>query len=556
MTAAPPLPGLRYHHPAPTIASAITQADVVVYGATSGGVTAAVRAARDGLSVLLLAFDDHVGGMTAGGLGETDVGRPEAIGGLARAFYTEVAAAYRAPDPHWTVEARVAEEIFERWLTDAGVRVRRHQHLSGLTKQAGRIVELRTDDGGRHRASVFIDASYEGDLMAAAGVSYTVGREAASVYCESLAGVQHSENHQFDRAVDPYAVPGQPASGLLPGICADAYGQVGDGDRRVQAYNFRLHVTTSPRRVAFPEPDGYDPGRYELLRRYIDAGVFELYGRTTPVRGDVFDMNNHGAFSSDHIGANYDWPEAVTIDADTTPSTQAARAAEGYARREEIFADHVRYQAGLLYFLANDRRLPAAVRDATRAYGLAPDEFRGTAHWPHQLYIREARRMVASYVITQHDAAGLAHQPDSIALASYVMDSHNTRRVLVDGHPRNEGNVQHPLAAPLGVPYRSIVAHLDECANLLVASAVSASHVAFASVRMEPVFMALGEAAGCAAGQAVTAGVAVQHVDYETLRGALARSGAVLSWPPERSPETASTAPVGSRRPSQEGAHV
>lgn len=522
-----------------------TTADVVVYGATSGGVTAAVRAARDGHRVLLLAFDDHVGGMTTGGLGETDVGRAAAIGGLSRAFYSEVAAHYGAPDPHWTVESHVAEAIYDRWLSSAGVRVLRRQHLSGVSLRDGRITELRTDDGGRHRAAVYVDATYEGDLLAAAGVPATVGREAAAVYGEPLAGVQRSDTHQFERDVDPYVLPGRPESGLLPGICADAYGTVGDGDRRVQAYNFRLHVTTGPDRVAYPEPDGYDPSRYELLRRYIEAGVFELYGRTTPIHGDVYDMNNHGAVSSDHIGANYGWPDAVRIDPLAAPEAQAASAAAGYARREEIFADHVRYQAGMLHFLANDRRLPDAVRAATRAYGLAPAEFRDTAHWPHQLYIREARRMVGDYVITQHDASGRSPVADPIALASYVMDSHNAKRTLVGGHPRNEGNVQHPLAAPMGIPYRALVPPTGSCANLLVAAAVSASHVAFASVRMEPVFMMLGEAAGAAAGLAAASGVGVRDVDYETLRKALLRTGAVLSWPPSAEASTVSGSPRG-----------
>ncbi|MFC3499409.1 FAD-dependent oxidoreductase [Micromonospora krabiensis] len=516
MTTAPALPGLHHYLPAPSEAAApqVREADVVVYGATSGGVTAAVRAARAGLNVVLLAYGDHLGGMTASGLGTTDVGRAATVGGLARRFYDRVAAVYQAPPPHWDVEARIAEEIFDGWLTAVGVRVHRRQRLTSVRRESGRIVELGTDDGNRYRAAVYVDASYEGDLMAGAGVRYTVGREASATYGEPLAGVQHSVNHQFERPVDPYVLPGRPESGLLPGISADAYGTVGDGDRRVQAYNFRLHVTTSPRRIPFPRPEGYDPGRYELLRRYIDAGVFELYGRTTRVRGDVFDMNNHGAFSSDHIGANYDWPEA------------------DHARREEIFQDHVRYQAGLLFFLANDPRLPTAVRDATREYGLAPTEFTDTAHWPHQLYIREARRMIADYVITQHDGTGRTRAADPIALASYVMDSHNTRRVLVDGHPRNEGNVQHPLTVPLGIPYRSVVPRAAECANLLVASAISASHVAFASVRMEPVLMMVGEAVGAAAALSIADKVAVQEVDYEALRKDLLRSGAILTWPP------------------------
>ncbi|GAA5200407.1 hypothetical protein GCM10023322_78230 [Rugosimonospora acidiphila] len=513
------LPGVRYYHPPTPVGArdATLTTDLVVYGATSGGVTAAVAAAREGRSVALLAFGDHLGGMTTGGLGTTDVGHPGTVGGLARAFYRQVAAAYHAPDPHWDAEPRVAEEIFERWLAAAHVTVLRRAHLSGVRMAGDRIAELRTDDGRRYHARVFIDASYEGDLLAAAGVSHTIGREASTVYGESLAGVQPSHNHQFQRPVDPYLRPGHPESGLLPGISADPHGPAGAGDHRLQAYNFRLAVTTGARRVPYPRPDGYDPDRYELLRRHIDAGIFELYGRTTRVHGDVFDMNNHGAVSSDHIGANYEWPEA------------------DYARREEIFNDHVRYQAGLLHFLANDPRLPAEVRDATRGYGLAPEEFGDSSHWPHQLYIREARRMVSDHVITQHDAAGRAGVPDPVALASYVMDSHNAKRVLVDGYPRNEGNVQQPLARPFGVPYRSLVPRSGECANLIVASAVSASHLAFASVRMEPVFMMLGEAAGVAAAHAVAAGVAVQDVDYGTLAKALTGGGGILTWPPVQS---------------------
>jgi hypothetical protein len=510
----PALEGLHYHQLPPTSEPTDqSEADVVVHGATSGGVTAAVRAARAGLSVVLLAFDDRVGGMTASGLGETDVGDPDTIGGLARAFYAEVAAAYKAPDPHWRVEAHVAEEIFLRWLADAGVVLRRRRHLLDVTMRAGRITELRTDDGSTYRAKVYIDASYEGDLLAAAGVSFAVGREASSVYSESIAGVQRSINHQFQRQVDPYVVPGQPSSGLLPGISPEPHGPVGSGDRHVQAYNFRLHVTDGPHRLPFPRPDGYDASRYELLRRYLEAGVYELYGRTTRVHGTVFDMNNHGAFSSDHIGASDEWPEA------------------GYTRREEIFQDHVRYQAGLLHLLSTDPSLPRAVHEQTRAFGLAPGEFTTTSHWPHQLYIREGRRMVAEHVITQHEATGWTVVSDPIAVASYVMDSHNAKRVLVDGHPRNEGNVQTPLTQPFGVSYRSIVPRSSECENLVVAAAVSASHVAFASVRMEPVFMTVGEAAGCAASHAISAGVAVQDVEYDILRRDLTGAGGIVGWP-------------------------
>lgn len=508
MTSAPALPGVRYLLPAIGAPERL-DADVVVYGATAGGATAAIAAARKGRSVVLLAFGDHVGGMTASGLGTTDVGDAATVGGLAREFYRRVAHRYRAADPHWDVEAGLAEAILTEWLADSSVQLRRRRHLDGVVMDGQRIAAITTDDGSAYAARVFVDASYEGDLMARAGVSHTVGRESSEVYGEPQAGVQRSGNHQFQRPVDPYVEPGRPESGLLPGISPDPMGATGDGDRRLQAYNFRLHVTTGADRVPFPEPDGYDPDRYELLRRYIDAGVYELYGRCTRVRGEVYDMNNHGAVSSDHIGANYRWPEA------------------GYDEREAIFQDHVRYQAGLLHFLANDRRLPERVRADTRLFGLAPQEFAAQSHWPHQLYVREARRMVAERVVTQHDAAGRGCA-DPVALASYVMDSHNAKRVVVDGQPVNEGNVQHPLSTPFGVPYRALVPARGECENLLVASAVSASHVAFASVRMEPVFMMLGEAAGTAAALAAADKTAVQDVDYGRLRGDLLAGGAIL----------------------------
>lgn len=506
------LPGVRYYLPSRARPpESPIHSDVVVYGATAGGITAAIRAARDGYSVTLLAFGDRLGGMTASGLGTTDVGDPSTVAGLARTFYIAVANEYRARSPHWDVEASVAEEIFETWLADAGVNVCRRQHLDSVTMRNGRITELRTDDGSAYRGHVYVDASYEGDLMAAAGVSYTTGREASSLYGEALAGVQHSVNHQFTRGVDPFVVPGRPESGPLPGVSSDTYGQVGDGDHRIQAYTFRLHVTTSPHRVRWPRPEGYDPERYELLARYVDAGMYELFGRTTRVHADVYDMNNHGAFSSDHIGANYDWPEA------------------SYARREEIFQDHVRYQAGLLYFLATDPRVPDPVHERTRSFGLASSEFRDTSHWPHQLYIREARRMVSDYVVTEHDATGRARVDDPVAMASYVIDSHNAKRVIVDGDPRNEGNVQQPITSAFGIPYRALVPRAGECENLLVAAAVSASHVAYASVRMEPVFMMLGEVCGSAAVLAVKDQLSVQNIEYEALRRQLAINGARLA---------------------------
>ncbi|MFT4211852.1 MAG: FAD-dependent oxidoreductase [Microbacterium sp.] len=484
--------------------------DLVVYGATSGGVAAAYRAALEGLRVALLVFGDHIGGMSTGGLGLTDVGDPETVGGLARAFYDGVADRYGVERPEWYFEPHVAEDVFAQWLSHPSITVRSRQQLAAVEVENGRIREIATGDGSRFRAEIFIDASYEGDLLAGAGVTYVVGREDADVYGEPSAGARHDRGHQFVAPVDPHTIPGMPTSGLLPGIDPDGFGAVGKGDRRVQAYNFRLCVTTASDRIPFPRPRGYAPERYELLLRYIATSEFDLTGRTCPVHGDVYDMNNHGAVSSDLIGGSWEWPEAT------------------YQRRQELFDDHVNYQAGMLYFLANDPRVPAATRDVANAFGLSPHEYTSTSNWPAQLYVREARRMVGERVVTQHDALAPDAVTDPIALASYTMDSHHVRRYVDRGRVVNEGNVQQEVDEPFGVSYRSILPVRSECENLLVISAISASHVAYSAVRMEPVFMMLGDAAAVAAAISVEADTALHDVDYAELAAALEARGVIL----------------------------
>ncbi|MBB5787898.1 FAD-dependent oxidoreductase [Jiangella mangrovi] len=505
-------PGLRYWYPVPRDPG-VVRTDVCVYGGTSAGVTAAVRAAQAGRSVALVVFGRHLGGLSSAGLGATDTGRIESIGGLSREFYRRLGAHYGRPES-FTFEPHVAEQTFDAWVEEAGVQVYRDHRLEDVRMLGDRIHSLRAENGKVFIADAFIDASYEGDLMATAGVSYTVGREANATYGETLNGVQFRTGHQFQRQIDPYVVPGDPSSGLLQGVMPDEPGTTGQGDDRIQAFNFRICLTRAADRRPFPRPPGYDAGRYELLLRYLRAGVWDAMRLNTPMPNGKTDMNNNGAVSTDNIGRNYAWPDG------------------DHATREAIFQDHVTYQQGMLWFLANDPRVPDAIRAEVNAWGLTNDEFTGTGGWSHELYIREARRMLGDYVITEHDCRWTVAAPDSIALASYTMDSHNCARVVVGGFARNEGDVQVPPAGPYGISYRAIVPQRGECTNLLVACAISASHIAFGSARMEPVFMATGHAAAVAADLALSGGVAVQDVHYPTLRQRLRADGMVITWPP------------------------
>lgn len=515
--------GLYYYRRSIRQPQRMVDADVCVYGATSAGVIAAVQAARMGRSAVLVGFGRHIGGMTSGGLGATDVGNSAAIGGLSRQFYDRIGAHYGTA-VQFTFEPHVAEQVFEDWLAETGVTVYREEHLHEVHRQGTVIREIVMESGRTFRSGAYVDATYEGDLMARAGITYTVGREGNAVYGETWNGYHVSTNHQFRVPVDPYRTPGDPASGLLPGISAAPPGTTGAGDRRVQAYDFRLCLTRAADRLPFPQPPGYDPARYELLLRYLQAGVWDVFGNNQTMPNGKSDLNNNGAVATDDIGAADGWPEG------------------DYHERERIFQEHVAYQQGLLYFLANEPQVPASVRSAVSSWGLPRDEFTDTSGWSHELYVREARRMVSDYVITEHDCSGRAVAADSVGLASYTMDSHNCERIVIDGHPSNEGNVEVGVPAPYPLSYQAIVPRAGECANLLVPAAVSASHIGYGSVRMEPVFMILGQAAGTAAAQAVAAGAAVQRIDYTALRAQLLADGALLEWPPPVSPLTVSAA--------------
>jgi hypothetical protein len=525
--------------------------DIVVYGGTSGGVVAAVQAARMGKSAILVEAGRHLGGLTSGGLGATDIGNKAAIGGIAREFYRRVARHYarddawihqkrgeyastrQRPDEDtmWTFEPHVAEDIYGAMIREAGVPVLFGERLvlkSGVTKQGDRIVAIRLESGKTIRGRMFIDASYEGDLMAGAGVSYHVGRESNDRYGETINGVQVRNLHQFQVPVDPYVVPGNPSSGLLPGVQPGRPGKNGEGDALVQAYNFRMCMTDVPaNRIPWPRPEGYDPLHYELLLRFIQAGGWRGLGGVLPMPNRKTDTNNSGAVSTDNIGMNYAYPDG------------------DYATREAIFREHVTYQQGLMWFLANDPRVPEKIRRDVGRWGLCKDEFTETGGWPHQLYIREARRMISDYVMTQHNCQRRAVADDPVGLAAYTMDSHNCRRFVDDqGHARNEGDVQVGGFPPYPIAYRSIVPKEAECTNLLVPVCLSASHIAYGSIRMEPVFMVLGQSAATAAARAIDGGLAVQRIDGPAFRKRLRDDGQILEW---TAPVRAAAAPRSDR---------
>ena len=491
------------------------QVDVCIYGGTAAGVAAAIQAARDGLKVVLVAPEQRLGGLTTGGLTWTDFGNKGSIGGISREFYRRLGRMYGVAE-EWTFEPKVAEQVLQEMIAEARVPVRPGHFLKSLRRKGSRIQAITTERGLTVEARIFIDTTYEGDLMARAGVSCTVGREDNSKYRETLNGSQVRDKHQFDYSVSPFVVDGDASSGLLPGIESGPVAPNGTGDRRVQAYNFRMTLTQVPEnRIPFPKPRGYDPREYVLLSRYLQHDWKWVFGKFDPLRGGKVDKNNHGPISTDFIGRNYAWPEA------------------DYKTREKIFQAHVVYQQGLMWFLANDPAVPEECRARMSAWGLCKDEFTDTGGWPRQLYVREARRMVSDYVLTEHDCRGVRKAEDSIGLGSYGMDSHNCRRVVIDGAVKNEGDVQVGGFSPYPIAYRSIVPRRGECENLLVPVCVSTSHIAYGSVRMEPVFMILAQSAAAAARIALEGDGAVQNVDYGRLRARLVELGQVIEWKPE-----------------------
>ncbi len=502
------------------VRSEIITMDVCVFGGTSAGVIAAVQTAKLGRCAIVVEPGRHLGGLTSGGLGFTDIGNKSAIGGLSREFYRSLGKHY-GRDEAWTFEPSVAEREFYALLAEAKVIARFNQRLASVKKSGARIVEISTEGGDVYRAKMFVDATYEGDLMAKAGVSYFVGREANATYGETLDGVRGTTpKHQFLVAVDPYVKPGDAASGLLPFIQAEPLGREGDGDRCVQAYNLRLCLTKNPaNRKPIDAPANYDPSKYELLGRYFEA--IAAAGKTLTLKQlikidlvtpEKTDINNNGAFSTDFIGGSYPWPEAR------------------YAEREKIYREHLDYVRGFLTYLATSPRVPASIRAEMGEWGLTKDEFTDSGGWPHQLYVREARRMISDFVMSEKNCRRVEVIDDAVGLAAYNMDSHNARRIVRDGHVENEGDVQVPPMSPYPISYRAIVPKSGECENLFVPVCLSASHIAYGSIRMEPVFMILGQSSATAAVQAIDEGVAVQRIDYPKLRARLLADGQLLEW--------------------------
>lgn len=517
--------------------------DVVVYGGTSAGITAAIQVTRMHHSVVLIEPGRHLGGLTSGGLGATDIGNKAAIGGLSRNFYQRVGRYYaqdkawkfqsnrdfkslrrRPNEPEmWIFEPHVAEQILKDMLAEAKVPALLGERLDlngagangGVRKEAGRIVSLRTESGRVFEGRVFIDATYEGDLMAQAGVSYHVGREANETYGETLNGVQVEEavKHQFIVPVDPYVTAGNPASGLLPHIEPRPPGPDGSGDRRVQAYCFRICTTDVPQnRIAWPKPADYDPRRYELLLRNFEAGDGRIPWAPVSLPNRKTDTNNNYAVSIDDIGMSDAYPEG------------------NYATRARIIAEHESYEKGWLWTLANSPRVPPKIQQVFQRFGLAADEFVDNGHWPHQIYVREARRMISEYVMTEHDCLGRRVADDAVGLAAYTMDSHHVERYVRDGRVWNEGDVQVGGFSPYPIAYRAIRPKQSECTNLLVPTCPSSSHIAFGSIRMEPVFMVLGQSAATAAVLALESNSSVQDVDMRKLQKRLRDDGQILEW--------------------------
>ncbi len=531
----------------------VHEADVVIYGGTSAGITAAIQAAKMGKTSILIEPTKYLGGLTTGGLGATDSGSKAAIGGLSREFYQRIHHHYSHPeswplqkpddlksksrksmyspeaDAMWVFEPKVAARVYEVMLSEIGepVTVVLEQRLNRETgvKQtdSGRITALVMESGETFKGRIFIDATYEGDLFAAAGTSFHVGREPNDTYDEELNGVQKAQmkGHLFLEKVDPYVVPGDPSSGLVARVHADPPGEDGAGDKRMQAYNYRMCMSNDERnRVPFPKPEGYDEKQYELLFRNFEAGDLRMPWSATMMPNHKTDTNNYGAFSTDNIGYNYDFPEA------------------SYAEREKILAEHEQYQKGLMWTLANHPRVPEQIRKGMEPWGLAADEFTETGNWPHQIYVREGRRLIGEYVTTELDCRRVRVAEDSVGLGSYNMDSHNVQRyVTADGHVQDEGDVQVSPGGPYVVSYRSIVPKKSECDNLLVPVCLSSSHIAYGSIRMEPVFMVLGQSAATAASMAIDADLAVQDVPYSHLRERLLEDGQVLDLPPAAKPK-------------------
>ncbi len=539
--------------------------DVIIYGGTSAGVASAIQTSRMGKSVLIIEPTHRLGGLTTGGLGQTDIGNKHVIGGISREFYQNIRKYYDDPnnwkwqsrdaymdegqtktekgeDAMWTFEPSAALKVYHQMLSAEKIDIvygERLNRKSGVIKKENRIESIEMENGSKYTGKMFIDATYEGDLMASAGVSYRVGRESNREYGETLNGVQANKisatlkwtlsrnayNHNFIDRVDPYIIKGDPKSGLLPYISENPPGVDGEGDNKIQAYCFRMTLTDHPdNRIPFKKPENYDELNYELLFRNYEAAqgpIEEMYAYgdnlvpwiNSPMPNRKTDTNNQKGFSTDFIGQNYDYPDA------------------SYEEREKIVQAHRNYQQGLMWTLAYHPRIPEKVREKVSQWGTCKDEYEEESNgWQQQLYIREARRMLSDYVMTQKNCEGIEVVEDPIGMAAYGMDSHHIQRYVdVNGFVQNEGNVEAHGFSPYSISYRSIVPKKEECENLLVPICVSSTHIAFGSIRMEPVFMVLGQSAATAACQAIDEKSALQEIDCSLLQKRLVENKQILS---------------------------
>ena len=527
---------------ASTLYAETITADVVIFGGSSAAVSAAVQVRRMGKTAVIVMPERHVGGMSVSGLGQTDSGDKRVIGGIAREFYHRIWLHYQdesawvwEPKPEsfpgmdsqtqtmWAFEPSAAEKVMEGFIAEYGIPVYRGERLdreNGIVKEGNSLKSITTWSGRTFAGRIFLDATYEGDLLDAAGVSFTVGRESNARYGETLNGIQtgNAVKHQFAGSIDPYMEPGNPESGFLPGLNQGAGGEDGQADRKVQAYCYRLCMTRVPEnRVPFEKPEDYDEEDYELLFRDIEAGQTRFFHPSRVPNGKT-DTNNNGAVSSGYIGANYDYPETC------------------YERRDEIMANHIRCQKGFFWPMANHPRVPEELRREFSEWGLAKDEFTDTENWPEQLYVREGRRMVSDFVETENHLRSIQPIPDPVGMGSYNMDSHNVQRyVAIDeegrASVRNEGDVQVPPGGAYPVSFRAMIPKKEECSNLLVPVCVSCSHIAYGSIRMEPVFMILGQSAATAAVLSIDAGISPADLPYERLEKRLREDGQVLEKP-------------------------
>jgi len=503
------------------------QADVCIYGATSAGVIAAYTAKKMGKTVVLIEPGGHLGGMTSGGLGYTDIGNKYAITGLSRDFYRRIGKHYGKFE-QWTFEPGVAKKYLQQYLDEAGIKVLYQSRVVSASKSGAEIKSivlensLKPDTKSNRTivAKVFLDCTYEGDLMARAGVKYAVGREANGDYNETINGVQLMKGHQLPDGIDPYKIAGKPESGLVWGVSNDKLEPNGTGDKKVQAYNYRICLTSDPgNMVPITKPDGYDPAHFELLARLIarqpERKTLNDYFIWSKMPNNKTDINNRNGFSTDMIGMNHDYPDA------------------GYKKREEIIKAHESYTKGLLYFFGHDPRVPSELREAMLKWGYPKDEYVETGHWSPQLYVREARRMIGNYVMTQANCEGKEVVKDGVGMAAYTMDSHNIQRIVVNGMAKNEGNVEVGGFGPYPIAYGSLVPKEKECTNLLVPVCLSASHIAYGSIRMEPVFMVLAQSSAVAAVMAIDSKTSVQRIDVAKLQARLKTDPLVNGLVPE-----------------------